>query len=102
MRRESEFIPYLKCKGNPYVIHYTTSTYFNTLNFFLLFKCGICCENITLETCCKITLLACLLRSTYMMGLNKAEVLEKKAGTAIAWAEKAAPLLKKIQAAKLA
>jgi len=46
--------------------------------------------------------LTCLLRSTYMMGLNKAEDLEKKAGIAIDCAEKAAPLFKKIQAAKLA
>ena len=37
-----------------------------------------------------------------MTGLNKAELFEKKAGIAIAVAEKAAPLLKKIHAAKLA
>ena len=37
-----------------------------------------------------------------MIGLNNAELFEKKAGMAMAVAEKAAPLLKKIQAAKLA
>ena len=37
-----------------------------------------------------------------MTGLNKAALFEKKAGIAIAVAEKAAPLLKKIHAAKLA
>ena len=34
--------------------------------------------------------------------MNKAELLEKKAGMAMAVAEKAAPLLRKIHAAKLA
>ena len=36
------------------------------------------------------------------MGLNNAEALEKKAGIAMAVAVNAAPLLKKIHAAKLA
>lgn len=37
-----------------------------------------------------------------MMGLNKAELLEKKEGIAKPCAEKAVPLFKKIQPAKLA
>ena len=37
-----------------------------------------------------------------MIGLNNAELFEKKAGIAMAVAENAAPLLKKIHAAKLA